>query len=207
MFPFIETVRLVDGIPQNRAGHETRVRRTCRAMGWQEKTVPWEALIAQTDIPEGIAKLHFEYGEQGFGKADCRPYVARNIRSLRVVVDNDIEYSLKRTDRTSLNRLAEQRGDGDEVLIVKNGCVTDTSYTNVAFFDGSDWITPDTPLLPGTMRERLLQQRRIVERRIRVEDIHSFRSVSLFNAMMDLGQLMVPADKIVLPYGQEGCLP
>lgn len=197
MFPFIETVRLIDGVVQHRSCHETRVARTRWLSGWQEAAVPWEELMAQVEIPNGTAKFHFEYGENGFGRVDCRPYKVRDIRSLRVITDDDITYPLKRADRSQLDRLAAQRGNCDEVLIVRKGCVTDTSYTNVAFFDGSRWITPDTPLLPGTMRGRLLADGSIVEREVRLEDIRSFRSVSLFNAMMDLGQLIVPVEQIM----------
>lgn len=34
---------------------------------------------------------------------------------------NDIDYSYKSTDRTELNRLTAQKGDCDDIVIVKNG--------------------------------------------------------------------------------------
>ena len=71
----------------------------------------------------------------------------REIRSLKVVVDDRIDYSFKSADRSSLNRLTAQKGDCDEIIIVKNGLVTDTSFTNIAVFDGEQWLTHDIRFL------------------------------------------------------------
>ena len=84
----------------------------------------------------------------------------------------------------------------DEVIIVKDGYITDTSYTNLCFFDGTTWFTPDTPLLPGTMRQRLLDQGIIKEKSIPLSDLNKYQSISLINAMMDLGELVIPVSKI-----------
>jgi 4-amino-4-deoxychorismate lyase len=84
----------------------------------------------------------------------------------------------------------------DEVIIIKNGCVTDTSYTNICFFDGKEWLTPDTPLLQGTMRRYLLDKGVIREVRIRRKDIQYFKKVSLINAMMELGEIIIPIENI-----------
>ena len=74
----------------------------------------------------------------------------------------------------------------DEIIIVQNGQITDTSYSNLVFFDGEKWITPTTYLLNGTMRQSLLQTKQIIEKPIQVEDLNRFESFKLINAMMDL---------------------
>ena len=70
------------------------------------------------------------------------------------MIDNDdICYPYKYTDRDNINRLIELRGDCDDILIIKNGMVTDSSYANVVFRDlNGNWVTPSTFLLPGTIR-------------------------------------------------------
>ena len=84
--------------------------------------------------------------------------------------------------------MAAQRGDADEVVIVKNGLLTDTSYSNIALFDGQRWVTPRHPLLQGTMRQSLLDTGQLVERDIRDDEGGRYEKVSLINAMMPLGR-------------------
>jgi 4-amino-4-deoxychorismate lyase len=44
----------------------------------------------------------------------------------------------------------------DDIIIVRNGFVTDASYANLIFRKGDEWFTPATFLLAGTMRAFLL---------------------------------------------------
>ena len=78
---------------------------------------------------------------------------------------------LKYADRSALARLLQRRDDCDEILIVRDGAITDTSYSNVAFFDGRKYVTPDTFLLNGTRRQYLLGTGVLTERRITPSDL------------------------------------
>ena len=78
------------------------------------------------------------------------------------IIHADIEYPLKYEDRHEINHLFGQKGDADEIIIIKNGLVTDTSIANLAFFDKGQWITPAQPLLNGTTRQRLLDENKII---------------------------------------------
>jgi len=99
--------------------------------------------------------------------------------------DDTIEYAMKYANRERLDALFAQRGDADDVLIIKNGFVTDTTIANIAFFDGKRWLTPASPLLEGTTRQRLLDEAKIVEEEIRIQDVARFKQVALMNAMVD----------------------
>ncbi|MEA3462083.1 MAG: hypothetical protein U9R49_09400, partial [Bacteroidota bacterium] len=48
------------------------------------------------------------------------------------------------------------------------------------------WVTPDTPLLPGTMRASLLKKGKISGHRIAPEDLNGYQKLKLINAMNDL---------------------
>jgi len=74
--------------------------------------------------------------------------------------------------------------DCDEILIIKQNLITDTSFSNITFFDGTRWITPSSPLLAGTMRSFLIQKQVIVEKEIRVTDLKDFEKARLINAML-----------------------
>jgi 4-amino-4-deoxychorismate lyase len=80
--------------------------------------------------------------------------------------------------------LHKQKGNADDVLIIKNNEVTDTSFANVIFFDGNRWVTPKHPLLPGTQRAFLLENGIISEAVIKFSDIPAFQKIRIINAMI-----------------------
>ncbi|MBE9518945.1 MAG: aminotransferase class IV, partial [Bacteroidetes bacterium] len=117
---------------------------------------------------------------------EFEPYQAQKVRSLKMVYSDSIDYRFKYADRSELEILFQQRGDCDDILVVKKACVSDSFYANVVFWDGLAWVTPDTPLLPGTMRASLLADGLIQESRITPEDLHRYQKLKLINAMNDL---------------------
>ena len=117
---------------------------------------------------------------------DIESYQSLLHRAFQPVIYDDIEYSLKYSDRSLINTLFAQRGACDEIIIIKNGKVTDCSIGNLIFRQEKKWYTPDTPLLLGTQREKLLQEGKIQERTIFQEDIVNFDEIKIINAMNTL---------------------
>ena len=76
--------------------------------------------------------------------------------------------------------------ESDDVLIVKNGFVTDTSFSNVVFRQDDRLFTPDTFLLNGCKRQELISKGTIEERKISLDDIKSYQCCYLINAMLDI---------------------
>ena len=98
---------------------------------------------------------------------------------------DDISYQYKFEERSQFTEALLQRNECDEILIVKHERITDTSFSNVAFFRENLWVTPAEPLLKGTMRASLLERGMIVEEDIRVSDLPHFSQVMLINALRD----------------------
>jgi 4-amino-4-deoxychorismate lyase len=93
--------------------------------------------------------------------------------------------------------LFAQRDNADDIVIVKNGLVTDAFAANLIFFDGQKWVTPNTPLLKGTQRQYSLDQGIISETEIKESDISSFQKVGLINAMVSFEDMpVIPVEKI-----------
>jgi 4-amino-4-deoxychorismate lyase len=136
------------------------------------------------DLITGKVKCRVLY-EREVIDVEFAPYVMRSIKSLKVVYDDSIDYAIKTADRSALNKLYEQRGDCDDILIIKNGLVSDAWAANVLLFDGKEWFTPRTPLLEGTKRRLLLNLEMIKETDISVEDIKTYQKIRLVNAMID----------------------
>jgi 4-amino-4-deoxychorismate lyase len=93
--------------------------------------------------------------------------------------------------------LDQQRGKSDDIIIVRNGFVTDASYANLIFRKGNEWFTPTTYLLAGTMRAFLLDSNRIKSTEICAEDLVNYESCKLINAMLDMNSQEIPISSIV----------
>jgi 4-amino-4-deoxychorismate lyase len=108
-----------------------------------------------------------------------------------------VDYRYKYADRKKLQDLYTQRGDADDVLLIKNGLITDTSYANIVFRKGKGWFTPELPLLPGTRRAFYLSQERIETLPIRPEMLPEFDEAHLINAMISLEESpVIPIENI-----------
>lgn len=94
-----------------------------------------------------------------------------------------------------LNALYAQKGMADDILIVRNGYLTDTSIANVALYDGDTWFTPAHPLLRGTKRSEFLDRQLIVEKDIPQICLKDYSHIMLFNAMIDWKHIILPINE------------
>ncbi len=188
MCRFIETIRVENGKASNLPYHEQRLNST-RAHFWPESPVVQLAECLPALPANGIRKLRIVYGADGIEETTCTPYTLRPVRSLALMQADDMDYSYKSTNRTALNLLFAQRGPYDDILIVRRHLLTDTSIANIALFDGKHWHTPRHPLLKGTKRAELLDKGILTEKDIRTENLPSYSTIRLFNAMIDWGEL------------------
>jgi len=115
---------------------------------------------------------------------EFRLYKPKTVNTLHIVDNNKIHYPYKFEDR-EIFRTMLAGSDTDDILIVKNGFITDVSFANIIFYDGLKWITPSTPLLKGTKRSLLIDSGAIKEAEIRKIDIRFFSKARLINAMLD----------------------
>ena len=117
------------------------------------------------------------------------PYQKRVIQILQTIQADHLDYTLKYADRTQLDRLFVKRDEADDILIIQNDLITDTTIANIAFFDGERWITPKKPLLEGTTRARLLNEKKIFEQDINVADLDNYTEFALMNAMIGFDEI------------------
>ena len=197
MCQFVETLCLESGVVRNLHYHEARLNAT-RQYFWKGSTpIVLAQYLSGLSNVAGRLKVRVVYGEYGVTEVTSQPYTMRRIASLRLVNNDTIDYSFKSTDRSALNALVAQCGECDEVLIVRRGEITDTSYTNVAFLENKQWYTPARPLLCGTMRASLLDAGLLTECTIRCEELGNYSAIMLFNAMISFGELTLAMHAIV----------
>ncbi|MGC9151477.1 MAG: aminotransferase class IV [Microbacter sp.] len=185
MFRFIETIRVENKAFLHLELHEERLNRTRRAFFGNVPFINLKELIQLPEsLNQSIYKCRIVYGSS-IELVTFEPYMIKKIDSLQLIMDDAIDYSFKYEDRSRLNQHLKHT-TADDIIVVKNGFITDTSFSNITFFDGRKWLTPTTYLLNGTQRSRLLQQNAMIEAEIRPSDLKHFKFVKLINAMLDL---------------------
>jgi len=192
MYPLFESVCVQDGIILNTRWHEDRFQKTYfQSYGYSNPFDLLEGVSIPDNFNQGKVKLRIRYNHS-HRDFHFEHYQIKEIQSLRLVYTEELDYSHKYSRRENLESLFALRGDCDEVLIIKKGRITDSSYSNVVFFDGQDWWTPKDPLLEGTCRARLLNQGVIKQSLLKVGDLKNFEGLKLINAMRDLDQPIIP---------------
>jgi 4-amino-4-deoxychorismate lyase len=197
MCRLFETISIANGILRHPEWHEARMEQAVAEV-WSRKYTFNLAreVIVPGEYSAGWVRCNVRYGPD-IGEITFSRYTERQVRSLKLVTCDTIDYHLKYSDRSLLEQLFSLRGSADEVIIVRKGLITDTSVSNLVFFDGISWFTPAEPLLRGTCRERLLGEGRIREIEIRPGDLGKFSGLKLINALRDMDESeMIPVSEI-----------
>ena len=178
---FLETLKSVDGKVQNLSFHQARYESVLHSLGVKK----FPRLSKYLHPPkDSIQRCRIIYTQENLS-VSYHPYVKRSVKLLKLMYDDTIEYEKKYANREILDKLFSQKEEADDILIIKNEKVTDTSIANIAFFDGKKWLTPKEPLLQGTTRQRLLDNGFLKEADIYEKDLKQYKKVALLNAMID----------------------
>jgi len=183
MYRLLESIRCEKGELQNLPFHQSRMDNAIQVLTSKKNTINLKKVIVPEHCRKGLYKCRLTYSES-IENIEFIPYQYPPTKSLKLIVDNEIDYAFKFANRSNINLLLEKKGDCDDILIIKNGLITDTSLTNIIFFNGKNWLTPALPLLKGTQREKLLSEEKIITADIRPADLSQFQKARIINAMI-----------------------
>ena len=153
-------------------------------MGKSDQLLLKDHIVIPKEHSSGVVKCRVSYGAT-MGAVIFANYSAKKVDTVRQVECEYFDYSFKYQERHKLDRLYHLRGPADEILITHNGVITDTSYSNVALYDGSQWYTPEQPLLEGTQRALLLASGKLKKEKIHIANLSDFNQLVLINAMLE----------------------
>lgn len=196
MCQYVETIKVVNNCALNLAYHNARFIETqAKVFGlvWSEHI---EHFLPNVPLQAEPIKVRIVYDCNGVVETSFETYNRRALTSLKLIENNEIDYTYKSTNRLLLNELYAMKQQESDVLIVKNGLITDTSYCNVALFDGHRYLTPAQPLHKGTTLTRLLHEKKLTSCPISPHDLHQFEFLSPFNAMIELGEIKIDINAI-----------
>lgn len=196
MCRFLETIKLHEGTFYRPDLHQQRVNDTFAEYFPDSAPIDIVRYLNQLAFPsQGLIKCRIVYDSQ-MQLVEFIEYKIRPVSSLKLIVTT-IPYSqFKSEDRKLYDEAFALRNGADDVLLVRDGFVTDTSYCNIALFDGNEWLTPRRPLLTGTQRKNLLERKILKEADIRSEELQNFTKIRLFNAMIEFGELELSVNQI-----------
>lgn len=177
--------------------HQKRMNDTFFHFG-KECKIEIQSLFLNLEHDEdGLYKFRIEYDLDNNFKTQIVPYAISEHDNFGLVIDNEIDYSFKSADRTQFQKMKEN-SDADEIIIIKDNQITDTSYSNLLFLKNKTWYTPKTYLLNGVMRQSLLTSKKIKETEINLNNIKEFTHFQLINALNDFDEMFIyPIEKII----------
>jgi len=197
MSRLVESLQLLNGSLANVEYHNMRMRYSRRSLFQHDENIDLKKEITvPREFRSGLFKCRVVYNEN-IDTVEFIPYEIKQTCSLKIV-HGDIDYSYKFEDRSEIKDLFAKRENCDDILILKNGLITDTSSANIVLLRDGRWYTPSTPLLKGTKRQKFLDEGIIFEEEIAVCDIKHYSKASLINAMLDIGDVTVEAENILL---------
>lgn len=181
---YLETISIVNKKPLNLCYHQERIQEVFDEKFPQKKA--WEiAELIPNISEEGWIKLRFVYNDNSFN-IELSPYHKKTIQKLIFIDIEHYEYSHKYEDRRFLYELLKLHPEYDEVIMVKNGLVTDATIGNIALEKNGKWYTPQYPLLNGTKRRKLLKEKILIPKNIKKEEIQEYDKIAIINAFLDL---------------------
>ena len=197
MSQFIESIKVEDQKAFLMDLHQKRVNDTFAHFGAQG-SINLEKIFNDLALDEdGFYKLRIVYDLQRNYKSQLIPYAVAEIDNFQLVENNSYDYSFKFEDRKEFERM-KTKAKAEEIIIVKNNHITDTSYTNLLFLKDEKWHTPSTYLLNGVMRQHLLKENKITETEITLQNIREFSHFQLINSMNDFDDMFIyPIERII----------
>lgn len=197
MYQFIESIKIENGQAFLLNLHQQRIYQTF-ANFHRECIINLHTLLSSLQLPQkGLYKWRIVYNLNGDFEHQFIPYSFTEIKDFELVENNEINYSFKYLDRTHLDTMKKQSLT-QEIIIVKKGFISDTTFSNLIFLKDDIWHTPKTFLLNGVQRLNLIHLGIIQETEINLENLKEFSHFQIINAMNGFNSSFIyPINKII----------
>lgn len=185
MYQLIESIRIENKQLHNIELHNKRFNKSKRILFQENDFINLEN---QIEIPQDLSNARYKcriaYNGQNFN-ITTTPYVQKVVKTIRLIPNNEIDYSIKTDNRILLDQAYALREGCDDIIIVKNNELTDSWASNIILFDGDKWVTPENPLLKGTQREFLIHSGLLKTCKIEAFNLKKYIFIKQINALID----------------------
>lgn len=200
MYQFFESIKLLDGKLHLLDLHSERLNTTRNEFFERTKNIDLEKeLMIPCEKKEGLYKVKVVYSKH-LESVIIDSYTIKEHRKIMFLEKPEIKYDFKFLDRRILEEDFKEDAEFDDIIFLKNGVVTDATYSNLAFSDGKSWFTPQNCLLRGVKQRALLDSGIIIQKNILKDDIQDFQKIAFINAMRDFEKIytFVQKDNLLL---------
>ena len=186
MFSFLETICVENGLLKNLPYHQKRVNDTFESIYPGLASFDLNETLGKQTIPtSGIYRARVIYEEQ-IKSIEFIPYQEKKISSLKIINSGEFDYGFKWADRSYFEHVLSENKEADEVIFELEGKIQDCTIANLAFLKNGIWYTPKNPLHWGTTRARLMDENKIQETDILVDELSSYSHICLINVFREL---------------------
>jgi branched-subunit amino acid aminotransferase/4-amino-4-deoxychorismate lyase len=197
-FRLIETIRVSEGGTVHLLDrHLKRLSRSAEFFSFKCDLKKIREAILQTvsALPNSV-RLRLTLAEDGVASLEYDPLplgYRQRLKLSRIRVNSKDIFLYHKTTNRGIYEQARQECDDetDAILINERGEITETPIMNIAVFRSGHWVTPRVScgLLPGVMREELLERSEIFEDVILAGDLQAGETVRCFNALRGLFEI------------------
>jgi 4-amino-4-deoxychorismate lyase len=169
---FIETL-LVKNKIENLKYHQQRINKTFSFFKWKNPINLYEI------FPQKNSRMRITYTSKGIKTIEYFPLKQREFKTFKITpISFNYRFKYKNRKKFDIPK------NTDELILVKNHLITDTTISNLAFFDSKEWLTPKYPLLEGTKRAELIEKGVLKEANIHTSDLKYFEKMAMINAIL-----------------------
>ena len=202
----LETMRLEDGEFARAGRHLARMQRTARHFGlaWSADAAKARLVDVARRHPRGAWRVRLTLARDGSfndvvqalplastmspdPSAPLRVALARSPIDTRGAAAEFIQHKTTRREVYQAFLDTKPADCFDVLLFNRDGELTEGCLTNLALQRAPDgpWLTPraEAGLLPGTLREELLEQGRLREARLTLDDLRRAHALAIFNGV------------------------
>jgi len=184
-----ETIKIEDGDIINLEYHQQRVDFAFKNLYRSIDSIKLHDILDKRP-KNGLYRAKVVYGKNGL--IDCSFYIYNRkvIKTIGLIEVPELIYNYKYSNREMFKKLKDKFYEFDELLVTKNGFLTDTTIANIALLnEGNYWHTPKNALLNGTVRQRYIDLNRLIEKMIHFHDLKNYSKIATLNAMVDFNIL------------------
>ncbi len=183
---FFETIKVKNGDIFNLKYHNLRLNKTILNIFKVKANFDLKNFIKVPDDNK-MYRCKVIYSDK-IESITFEPYKPRVFNSFKMI-KHCISYPYKSVNREEINTLYKQRDGCDDIILVRDGLIQDTSIANIVIYDGLKWYTPKTPLLFGTQRAKLLEDEIIVEKDIQIKYLKNTVSFAIINSLLGFQEI------------------
>ncbi len=183
---FFETIKIENSKIYNLKQHNSRLNKTIKSVFGKKTDFDLKNFITHPQN-NTIYRCKVIYDTK-IKNISFHPYAIKKFQNF-ICVKSDISYPFKSIDRSKIENLLRLNSKFDDIIIIKENLITDTSIANIAIYDGLNWFTPKHPLLKGTLRASLIEQNSLKTKDFGVKELKSSVKIAIMNAMIGFYEL------------------